>query len=120
MKKGFTLAELLAVIVILGLIAVIIIPVVTNTLSDYKVRLCNTQVKNIIEAARTWGSDNLLALPDSEDAPVTIYLEDLQKGGYINKDIKNPTDSKEKMPNIAILISKVGSKFKYTTDYTCE
>ena len=117
-KKGFTLAELLAVIVVLGLIAVITIPVVTKTLSDYKIRLCNQQVGNIEEAARMWGSDNLLTLPDDGETK-TIYLEDLQVGGYISKDIKDPVDSSKTIGNIAINISKNGKKFTYDVDYNC-
>ena len=119
MKKGFTLAELLAVIVILGLIAVITIPVVTKTLSSYKIRLCNEQIGNIEEAARVWGSDNLLTLPDSETDPLTIHLEDLQNGGYIAKDIKDPVDSSKTIGNIPITITKVGKKYKYEVEYHC-
>ena len=119
MKKGFTLAELLAVIVILGLIAVITIPVVTKTLSSYKIRLCNKQIGNIEEAARVWGSDNLLTLPDSETDPLTIHLEDLQNGGYIAKDIKDPVDSSKTIGNIPITITKVGKKYKYEVEYNC-
>lgn len=119
MKKGFTLAELLAVIVILGLIAVITIPVVTKTLSSYKIRLCNEQIGNIEEAARVWGSDNLLTLPDSETDPLTIHLEDLQNGGYIAKDIKDPVDSSKTIGNIPITITKVGKKYKYEVEYNC-
>jgi len=119
MKKGFTLAELLAVIVVLGLIAVITIPVVTKTLSDYKIRLCNEQIGNIEEAARVWGSDNLLSLPDSETEPLTIYLEQLQSEGYIAKDIKDPVDSSKTIGNIPITISRKGKKFNYSVDYNC-
>lgn len=118
-RKGFTLAELLAVIVILGLIAVITIPVVTKTLSDYKMRLCKDQVANIEEAARVWGSDNLLLLPNSEEEDLTIQLEELQKEGYIAKNIKDPIDSSKEIGNIAITIKKVGKKYRYEVDYTC-
>ena len=41
MKKGFTLAELLGVIVILSLIALITVPAITATLQNYKIKLCN-------------------------------------------------------------------------------
>ncbi len=48
-NKGFTLAELLAVIVILGLVAVIAVPAVTKTLGGTKSELCEDQLKNIKE-----------------------------------------------------------------------
>lgn len=119
-QRGFTLAELLAVIVILGLIAVITIPVVTKTLADYKVRLCKEQIGNIEEAARIWGTDHLLELPDTEEDILTIHLEDLQNGGYIDKNIKDPVDSKKTIGNIPINITKTGKKYYYTVEYSCE
>lgn len=119
MKKGFTLAELLAVIVILGVIALITIPIVTKTLSSYRTRLCDDQIANIKEAARVWGSDNLLSLPDKEGAELTLTLKDLQDKGYIDKGINNPKNKKEIEPTTEIVIKRVGKKYTYTVDYTC-
>ena len=45
MKKGFTLAELLAVIVILGLLALIAVPVVLNKIKSTKEDLYNNQIE---------------------------------------------------------------------------
>lgn len=72
MKKGFTLAELLGVIVILSLIALITVPAITDTLQNYKIKLCNTQLEEIISAAKTWGADNLVKLPSSEGQTKTV------------------------------------------------
>lgn len=119
MKKGFTLAELLAVIVILGIIAVITVPIVTKTLASYRTRLCNDQVENIKEAARIWGSDNLLSLPDKENGELVITLKDLQDEGYIDKGINNPKNKQEIDPSTEITIKRSGKKYYYTVDYTC-
>ena len=78
-NKGFTLAELLGVIVILALISLITIPAITNSLQDYESRLCNTQLEEIVAAARTWGADNLLKLPTEEGATYTLSLETLSE-----------------------------------------
>jgi type IV pilus assembly protein PilA len=119
MKKGFTLAELLAVIVILGIIAVITVPIVTKTLADYKVRLCNNQISNIESAARVWGSDNLLSLPDEDGETLEITLKQLQDEGYIGTDIKDPSKSDTLIENVTITITRVGQKQEYTVGYTC-
>lgn len=119
-RRGFTLAELLAVIVILGLIAVITIPVVTKTLGQYKVRLCEDQIANIVEAARVWGSDHLLELPDEDGGVLTIRLSDLQSNGYIDDKISDPMNAKETIPDIEITITKVGKKYQYQANYTCK
>ena len=43
MKKGFTLAELLGVIAILGIIAMITVPVIDRSLNQGKSNLSETQ-----------------------------------------------------------------------------
>ena len=47
MKKGFTLVEVLAVIVILGLLVAIISPVVNNLLGDSEDALYDKQINNL-------------------------------------------------------------------------
>ena len=48
MKKGFTLIELMAVIVVLGIIALIAIPMIANILKDSQESLFRTSIQNII------------------------------------------------------------------------
>ena len=130
MKKnnGFTLIELLAVLVILALIALVTISAVSGTLKTYKNNLYENQIENIRSAARVWGSDNMLLLPNStieatceysnlNNCPndynkLIINLTDLQNGGYIGKDITNPR-TKEKFENLEIVITKSGKKIEY-------
>lgn len=120
-QRGFTLAELLAVIVVLGLIAVITIPAVTKTLVDSKTRLCEEQVANIEESARIWGSDHLFDLPDAGKTD-TITIETLQKAGIIAPDLKDPKNSDQPIdPKTPITISvSTSNKVTYTVDYSCE
>ena len=61
-KKGFTLVELLAVITLLGLIALITIPAITNTMSKQKEKLYYDQLNQLILAAQNWGTDNIETL----------------------------------------------------------
>lgn len=127
-KNGFTLIELLAVLVILALIAIVTISAVSGTLKTYKNNLYDNQINNIKEAARVWGSDNMLLLPNSSDEVTCYYneinncsnnynkliinLSDLQNGGYIGKDITNPR-TKEKFDDLEIVITKNGKKIEY-------
>ena len=50
-KKAFTLVELLAVITILGLLAIIIIPKVTKTINDSEQKTNMASARNLIQAA---------------------------------------------------------------------
>ena len=57
-KNGFTLVELLAVIIILGLIAVLIVPKVVNMLDDAEKNTNMTSAENLIKAAELKVSNN--------------------------------------------------------------
>ena len=60
MKKGFTLVELLAVIVILGLISVIVVPKVVNTLNNSEEKTDLASAKGLLKAAQYKYQDNEL------------------------------------------------------------
>lgn len=119
-KKGFTLAELLAVIVILGLIAIITIPAVTKTLGNTKANLCEDQLKNIKEAARLYGSDHLLDLPSAEGDTTNITLGVLQDEGYIATDLENPKNKEPISRDLKITIKKQGKKYVYDVQNFCD
>ena len=87
MKKGFTLAELIGVIVVLALISLITIPAISKVLRQNKSSLCQTQMNNILEAARSYGADNVFSLPSENNGRKTITLGDLITGGYIEGNI---------------------------------
>ena len=55
-NKGFTLVELLAVIVILGIILLVVMPSVTGILNRSQNRLNDEQEQAILNAARQWGT----------------------------------------------------------------
>lgn len=129
MKKGFTLVELIGVLVILSLITLIAVPAVTNSLKKYKKSLCETQLENIVASGRSYGADHLLQLPEETDEPLTITLSELIKQGYIKGDkdatqepdkfkIINPKTKKYYEPDPTITIKKVGKNYEYKLDQT--
>ena len=56
-KKGFTLVEVLAVVVILGIIMLIAIPNVSSLINKNKIDSCKKLKENIISATKTYFSD---------------------------------------------------------------
>ena len=58
MKKGFTLVELLAVIVILGLLSLLIVPKIVNTLKDSEEKTNMASAKGLLKAAEYTYQDN--------------------------------------------------------------
>lgn len=126
MKKGFTLAELLGVIIVLALISMIAIPAITTSLNKHKKSLCDTQISYMIAAAKNWGADHLLQLPD-EGETFTITLSELIKQGYMEGDQKakleedkfkviNPNTGDYFAPDPTIIITKSGKSYTYTMD----
>lgn len=130
MKKGFTLVELIAVLVVLSLISLITIPAVNSNLKKYRNTLYEDAIRNIEQAAKNWGADNIGLLPnsstssnimvypdidtDDEYSTIQIRVRDLQEGGYIDSEIKNPKKSSN-FCNCAVITIKrtdVGLTYK--------
>lgn len=118
-QKGFTLAELIGVIVVLAMISLVTVPAVTTSLNKYKIQLCTTQLNNIESAARTWGADNLVLLPDQDGNSIRVTLGTLSQFGYIDEEIKNPI-SKEPLDleSTYVTITRKGKKLIYEIDET--
>ena len=102
-KKGFTLVELLAVIVILSLLALLTGTAITKMVKDSKEELSSTQMSLIKSAAETWGAENLDKLPSAGECKF-ITLADLQSYGLIDSNVIDPETS-ENIQNLNIKIT---------------
>lgn len=113
-KKGFTLIELMGIIIILSLISLLVIPTIDRSIKLFKENAYNNQINNIKLAARNWGADNLYKFDfDSGDA-ITISLGQLQIGSYVENDLKNPKTGIAFPDDMLISIVKSGKKITYT------
>ncbi|AOM82353.1 type II secretion system protein [Salisediminibacterium beveridgei] len=76
-QKGLTLVELLAVIVILGIIAAIAVPAVANIIDNSRKDAHVANAESLYNAARlAVVSENLNADPEDEDDFWTFYADD--------------------------------------------
>ena len=90
MRAGFTLMELMIVIVILGLLSALVLPNIMGKAEDAKVRLVCIQMKNIEEALKSFKFDNG-RYPDTEEGlkalitnPDETKYKSYATGGYLD------------------------------------
>jgi prepilin-type N-terminal cleavage/methylation domain-containing protein len=102
-KNGFTLVELLAVIVILGMLATLVTTNVVKYINSSKEQTNKLALNNLKDAAITYGLDKLniakacalTSIPDSYNpsypngcAANLISVKDLKDAGYFTDDKK--------------------------------
>ena len=91
MKKGFTLIELVAVIIILGVISLITYPAVNNAIKNSKEKAYNTVIDNLKNAAYLYTTEHKVDQPIYEKI---LSFSTLKQFGYLNdSDIINPIDN---------------------------
>lgn len=116
-EKGFTLVELLGVLVILGLLATIIYPLVSRNINQAKDDLFAVQKENILEGARTWGSSHIAKLPTQEGKSVTVTLKELEEEGLVDEDLQNPKTNKPlSKTDVKVVITYKGGVLKYVVE----
>jgi len=111
-QAGFTLIELMVVLVIIGVLAALIVPNVLERADDAKITAARTDVTNIMQALKLYRLDNnryptqdqglqaLIAKPATEPLPQNWkpYLEKLPNDPwghsyqYLNPGVKGEVD----------------------------
>ena len=112
-KKGFTLAELLGVLIIIGVLALLILPTIDNSIEESKDKMYKTQIHNIEEAATNWGARNMMLLPEYENEYIIVYLWQLKVGGFIDDDVRDPRNDKLFPNDMEIKITRKNNKYVY-------
>ncbi|MCM1370425.1 MAG: hypothetical protein NC181_00835 [Clostridium sp.] len=112
--KGFTLVELLAILIVLGLIVIIIVPVVSNTISASSESLYEEQIKYLEEQAKKWSIKNLEKLNEESDFSYCLTVETLLNENYItNSKVINPVTKEEMKGCINITYDTEYNQFNY-------
>ena len=110
-KNGFTLVELLGVIILLGVLSVIVVPEVRDSIKQSKKKAYDKQIDTVITAAKNWVSDNIDEL--SEET-IFIDIQSLKQNGFLeNKKIINPVNNKEINGCVAIIYEEDFNQYEY-------
>lgn len=125
-KKGFTLIELAAVIVLIGLIAIVASIPINKMVKDSKAKLYDSQLDQIILAVQNWAVDNTSILPPfTEDGKsATVNIETLISNGYLEEEV---LDNFTKCSYVEVSLSSESEnpdansyKYNFIIEDTCE
>ena len=119
MNKGFTLVELLAVIVILGVLT-LIVTISTGTITkNSRAKLSNIQIENIKSAAQAYYLNEGINYIDYEEesSEMCVNISYLMKKGYMDKaEILDPKDNKKLDGSIIISYNSINYTYDYSED----
>lgn len=121
-KKGFTMIELIAVITILGIIALITVPVVNNSLKNAREKMFEEQKTRIIDAAKKYALENESIIRTDLDKDYTqmITLNQLKNDNYLEKkDIINPINDEVMSGCVLVKYTISNNKFTYNYSPSC-
>ncbi len=111
-KKGFTLPEVLGVVVLLAIIAVISISQITNRVNNSKGKITDAQKELILSAAKLFVDENRLEYKKEEGNVYCILVESIVKGGYLTSPILDVSGN-EIDYNTKIKASYINDKFDF-------
>ena len=124
MKKGFTLIEMVAVILILALIAITTLPTILNQVSNKQEQISEANKTIIYDAAEQFLMSNSISYPKIAGNNYCITLNELVNNGKLTAPIKDLESGNEISLNTTIKASlNVYSDYEYCivneTDVSC-
>lgn len=111
-QAGFSLLELLAAIVILGILSIIGIVAITNIKANQEKKFNQTQYELFKETAKTYFSDNKSKLPSVSGSTRTVYLEELIDQNYLDSLLDYDKNSYQ-VDKSYVTVRRIGSKYVY-------
>lgn len=126
MKRGFTLVEMLAVITLLGLLALVIVPATEAVINSMKNDSYEAQIETLKKGLKNWSAEHVLKMPSNNGEYIETTLGQLKKEGFIEVEFKDPRDNKCINNNTLLRVTKTAESYKYevvgetTTTDVCE
>ena len=116
MKRGFTLVELMAVIIILAVISLIVFPTMVKTISKAKEDLYQNQIETLEKASKDWSVKNTEKLPEEDNSDMCyIKIGTLSLEGFIeNKEVENPETGEPMTGCVLVRYNTTYNQYEFT------
>ena len=118
-EKGFTLIELIAVVIILGLIALIAIPYFTGSMKTFRSDFYDNLSRTVETAGKEYFKDNTKYLPSKDLYSSKISLNNLINQKYINNSDDYEGNACDLEKSYVIVIKMSRSNYKYAVCLVC-
>lgn len=112
-KKGFTLIEIIGIIILLALIGLLVYPTVIRIIGDSKEELYQKNISEIERMAANWASINEDKLPTIDKRGYYLKLDEMKEGGFIDGDVINPKTGEPLDGCVGIIYDKSKNRHNY-------
>ncbi len=124
MKRGFTLVEMIAVILLMALISITVLPSILNQVNNKKEEISESSEKIIFSAASNYLNNKTITYPKLSGNTYCITLNELVQNGELSSPVKDIKSGNEISLNTIIKASlNAYSDYEYClvdeTDVTC-
>lgn len=119
-KNGFTLAELLGVIVILGLLLLLVFPSIIKEVKEGETSIDNAVEQIIFNGASNYIENNKNTYPTSQNATYCITLNTLVNAGEISEKLLIDKKGKTLDLNKKVEIQIKNGKKSYQMNEQCQ
>ena len=120
MKKGFTLPELIGVIIILSLICLIAFPPILSAIRGSKNELSEASKKIIYDATDLYITDNVDKYPKNNGNIYCVSLESLVKGEYLPQKVYDSSTATEVSLDSLVEVKVEQGNYSYNLNNNCK
>ena len=119
MKKGFTLVELIGVVIILALIALLAFPPILNSIRKTKTELSYASKEILYNAANLYVSENLNDFPKRNGNTFCVTLNTLSSKEYLPTKVYDSVTGEEISQDSLIEIKVENDSYTYNMNNEC-
>ena len=120
-EKGFTLVEIIGVIVLMGLVITIGSTTINNIKNVSREKLYNEQINRLVSVSKTWAIENTNKMPSTIGDTYQVGIDRLVEEGYLkSNEIIDVRDNSKITGCVEIAYNSVNSyDYSYVTKDSC-